>query len=206
MKNKIIDSTINYILKYNTYDDIKIKELRYGLEGIYLTFSKLIIISIMAIALGIFKEMLIYMVIYNILRTPSFGLHATKSWICLLSSSILFLGIPLISKIIILSLPIKLVICSIGIILMYKNAPADTYKRPIVSKKRRKKLKIISTIFTIIYTLLIIFIKDNYVSNCIMFAIVMQNCMISPIVYKIFKLPYNNYKVYLEKHPELSEI
>ena len=30
----------------------------------------------------------------------------------------------------------------------------------------------------------------------------MQNAMISPLVYNIFKLPYNNYVTYLKEHPE----
>ena len=94
MKNFIINNSISYIKKYNNYSDTKIKEIKYGLEAIYLTFSKFIVISIIASLLGIFKEMLIFTIIYNIIRMPSFGLHATKSWICLLSSTISFIGIP----------------------------------------------------------------------------------------------------------------
>ena len=96
MKNFIINKCMNSIKKKNKYDDIKLKEIKYGLEGIYLTITKLVVIAILAAILGIFKEMVIYICLYNIVRTPSFGLHATKSWICLLSSSILFIGIPFI--------------------------------------------------------------------------------------------------------------
>lgn len=85
---------------------------------------------------------------------------------------------------------------------MFKNAPADTKKKPIVSKKRRKVYKIISTILTIIFALLAVLIKDNFISNCLIFSIIMQNLMISPTVYKIFKLPYNNYITFLKEHPE----
>ena len=204
MKKFIINKCMNYIKVNTDYNDIKLKEIKYGLEAIYLTFSKLIIISILAIILGIFKEMIMYIIIYNILRMPSFGLHATKSWICLLSSTILFIGIPYLCTILTIPITLKLIICIVGICLMYKNAPADTKKRPIVNKKRRQIYKIASTLLAIIFSFGAILIKNNFVSNCLIFSIVMQNCMISPTVYRIFKLPYNNYITFLKEHPEYS--
>ena len=104
MKKFIINKCMNYITKNTSYNKTKLAEIKYGLESIYLTFSKIIIISLLSVVLGIFKEMLIYMLIYNIIRMPSFGLHATKSWICLLSSTTLFIGIPYLC--IYLSIPI----------------------------------------------------------------------------------------------------
>lgn len=204
MKNKVINMCLNYIKKYNNYDDVKTAELKYGLEAIYLTFYKLIIIIILAIILGIFKEMIIYLILYNILRSTSFGLHATKSWICLISSMILFIGIPYISMHIIIPTYIKFIICTLGIILMYKNSPADTKKRPIVNKKRRYIYKIISTILVITYSIISITFKNNFISNLLVFSIIMQNIMISPITYRLFNLSYDNYKTYLKLHPEFN--
>ena len=65
MKNYIINNTMNYILKYNNYDEIKQEELKYGLVGIYLLISKLIVILILSIILGIFKEVIIFTIIYE---------------------------------------------------------------------------------------------------------------------------------------------
>lgn len=205
MKKFIINNCMNYIKKKTNYDKVKLREIQYGLEAVYLTFSKIIIILILSMILGIAKEMIIYMLIYNILRIPSFGLHATKSWICLLSSTILFIGIPYLC--IFLSIPInlKIIIGILGICFMFKNAPADTKKKPIVSKKRRKIYKIISTILTIIFSLLSILINNNFISNCLIFSIIMQNLMISPTVYRIFKLPYNNYITFLKEHPDFQQ-
>lgn len=204
MKKYIINKCLSYIKKYNNYDDVKIKEIEYGLEGIYLTFTKLTFIIVLSFILKIPKEVFIYMIIFNIIRTPSFGLHATKSWICLVSSTILFIGIPMLCIYLNINIIIKIVITVIMILLIFKNSPADTYKRPIVSKKRRKRLKVISTIIASIYLIIILFINNNYISNCLMFALIMQSCMISPVIYKIFKLPYNNYKKYIVAHPELQ--
>lgn len=205
MKKFIMNKCMNYIKNKTDYNDTKLAEIKYGLEGIYLTVSKLIIIFSLAIILGIFKEMIIYMIIYNILRMPSFGLHATKSWICLLSSTILFIGIPYLCIYLSIPIYIKIIIGILGISFMFKNAPADTKKKPIVNKKRRKVYKIISTLLAIIFCFLSIIIKDNLISNCFLLALVMQNLMISPIVYRIFKLPYNNYITFLKEHPNYSQ-
>lgn len=205
MKKLIINNCMNYIKKNTNYDEIKLSEIKYGLESIYLTFSKLIIISILAIVLGIFKEMIIYMLIYNLIRMPSFGLHATKSWICLLSSTILFIGIPYLCTILTIPIFLKLIIGVLGICFMFKNAPADTKKRPIVNKKRRQIYKFMSTILAIIFSFGAILIKNNFISNCLIFSLIMQNCMISQTVYKIFKLPYNNYITFLKEHPDFVQ-
>lgn len=204
MKKFLINKCMNYIKNNTNYDNTKLAEIKYGLESIYLTFSKLIIISALALILGIFKEMVIYMLVYNFIRMPSFGLHATKSWICLLSSTLLFIGIPYLCIVLTIPTILKLIIGIVGTLLMFKNSPADTKKRPIVNKKRRKTYKILSTILAIIFTICSIIIKNNFISNCFIFGLVMQNFMISPTIYKIFKLPYNNYITFLKEHPEYT--
>ena len=87
---------------------------------------------------------------------------------------------------------------------MFKNAPADTKKRPIVNKKRRLIYKITSTILTISYGIMSFLIKNNYIVNCLILSMIMQNFMIAPTIYKIFKLPYNNYIQFLKDHPDFS--
>lgn len=204
MKNLIINNCLSYIKKYNNYDDIKLKEIEYGLVSIYLTITKLIIIFGIAIYLKIFKEVIIFSIMFNILRAPAFGLHATKSWICLITSTLVFIGIPILCINVHINVFIKVIMCSIGILLMFKNAPADTKKRPIVNKKRRMKFKIIATSLTIIFSFLSILIKDNFISNSFMSAIIVECFLISPIIYRLFKLPYNNYINFLNEHPDFA--
>lgn len=197
MRNLIINGSLNLIRKSEpNITKEKIEIIEYGLVSIYLLISKLIIITAVAWLLGIIKELLIFTLLYNFIRMPSFGLHATKSWICLVVSTIMFLGVPIICLKIVIPNIIKLVIGIILTLFIFKNSPADTHKRPIVNPKRRKFFKIISTIISIIYVGLSIIIKDNFISNCLIAVIACQTIFISPTVYKIFKLPYNNYKNY----------
>ena len=121
MKKFIVNNIMSYIKKNTDYNDIKLKEIEYGIISIYLTFSKLIIIISLALILGIFKEVIIFLILFNILRSTGFGLHATKSWICLLSSTLIFIGFPLLSKNININIYIKIIICILSVILMFKN-------------------------------------------------------------------------------------
>ena len=206
MKNAVINSSISFIKKYRNYSENELAIIKYGLEGIYLTITKTIVIFTLAYFLGYLVESAIFLISCGLLRMSSFGLHAKKSWMCLISSVIIFNIIPVIAKNIFLNISIKILIGFIGIILIYKNSPADTYKRPIVSKKRRKKLKIISTIISVIYFILSLFVNNQFICNCFIFSILVQNVFISPLTYKLFNLPYNNYIGYLEKHPELNNL
>jgi len=193
---------MNYIKKNTNYNNIKLKEIEYGLVSIYLTFSKMIIIILISLVLGIFKEMLLFSLIYNILRMPSFGLHATKSWICLIVSITFFIGIPYLSIVINFPILIKVIISILGIIFMFKNSPADTEKKPIVNRKRRLIFKILSTILAITYSILSVIIKNEIICNYLLISLILQNIMIAPATYKIFKQPYNNYIVFLKNHPD----
>lgn len=198
MKNQILNKCMTIVQQSNNYDETKLAEIKYGLEGVYLLISKLIIIGILAYFLHLFKELIVFLFLYNMIRMPSFGLHATKSWICLLSSTIIFIAVPWLCKYMVIPIIAKVIIGIILIFLFYKNAPADTYKRPIIDATRRTIYKTISVIITICFVFCSIFIADLFISNCCLMALIVQSCMISPLVYKIFGLPYNNYKIYLQ--------
>lgn len=197
MRDLIINGSLSLIKKGEpNITNEKIEMIEYGLVSIYLLISKLIIIITIAWLLGIVKELLIFTFLYNLIRMTSFGLHATKSWICLIVSTIMFIGVPIICLKIVIPNSIKLVIGILLILFIFKNSPADTHKRPIINSKRRLFYKIASTIIAIIFVCLSIFIKDAFISNCLIASIACQTIFISPTVYKIFKLPYDNYKNY----------
>ena len=197
MRDIIINKQINVIQKYNNFDEEKIAIIKYGLESIYILITKLIAILTVSYFLGLLKETLIFLLFYNIIRTPSFGLHATKSWICLVSSLLIFILLPLLCKLIIIPFPLKITLGLISILFIFKNAPADTYKRPIISKKRRLFFKIISTVIAFTMIIFALFIENQFLANSLIFSIILQCFMISPTVYNFFKLPYDNYKNYV---------
>lgn len=197
MKEVFINNSMSLIQKYYpNYSEEKLAELKYGLLGLYLMISKSIIIFGIALYLNIFKELLIFTIIYNILRAPSFGMHASKSWICLVSSASIFILSTYLSINIHIPINIKLIFGILGIIFIYKNSPADTKKKPIISPKRRRIYKTISTIIAITFVITSLIISNNFLSNAFIFSLLIQCIFTSPTMYKICGEPYNNYKNY----------
>lgn len=196
MRSWIIQKCMNVIRETKTLNQTKLEEIEYGLTSIYILITKSMIIFGIAFILGVLKEFIIFMIAYNIIRMPSFGLHATKSWICLISSILIFLSGLYISLLLQIPIYVKAILGIYCIIRIYQNAPADTHKRPIIDKRRRRFYKVISTFITISYVSISLAIENNFLSNTLICSLCIQVGMISPYVYQLFNLPYNNYKRY----------
>lgn len=197
MKKLIINKCMELVTTYNKdLSQRDIDKIKYGLEGLYLTITKLIFIIIVSIILGIWKETLLLIIIFNGIRLTAFGVHAKRSIDCLISSTLFFILFPIICIKLSIPLIVKVILFIPLTVLIGIFAPADTEKRPLINKKKRKIYKMLSIIISIIYMTIAIVIKDNTLSNCFIFAIVIQIIIMLPITYKLFGVSYNNYKTY----------
>lgn len=199
LKKRILNYCMNAIKNNsdNKYDEVKLAEIRYGLEAIYLTITKLIIVFLVSIILKIFKETLIIMLFYNILRITGFGIHAKKSWMCLTSSLIIFIGCPFLALNVMIPVGVKICLCGLCVIGYYLYSPADSEKHPLVNRKKRALYRKITVTTSLIYTFICLYTTNMFLSNAVLCALMIELTMILPISYKIFKLPYNNYKNYV---------
>lgn len=195
MKKKLIKASTR-ILQKNNYSDDEIEVIVYGLEGLYLTLTKLIVILAISIIFKVTKEVVFLLISYNIIRSQAFGIHASKSIYCLISSLLFFIGGAIICKYVTIPFNVMIVISLICDICLLAYAPADTYKRPIIQSKRRKKFKLFSFALGLIYTVLIIIHHEQIISSYLLVGMIEAVLMILPITYNIFKMPYNNYKTY----------
>lgn len=197
MKKLIINKCMELVTTYNKdLSQRDIDKIKYGLEGLYLTITKLIFIIIVSIILGIWKETLLLILIFNGIRLTAFGVHAKKSIDCLISSTLFFILFPILCIKLTIPLIVKIILFIPLTVLIGIFAPADTEKRPLINKNKRKIYKMLSIMISIIYMTIAIVIKDNTLSNCFIFAIVIQIIIMLPITYKIFGVSYNNYKNY----------
>ena len=197
MKEKFLDFSINKIKrKYPDYDQDKIEIISYGLESLYITITKTIVIFGIALLLGIIKETLLIILFYNVIRTTAFGMHAQKSWHCYIISGFLFIGMAILAKYVDINFYIKLIIYTFCAITVFIYAPADTYKRPLLNAKKRKNYKIITMFSCLVYLILLIIFKNNTISNYLILGLLDASLMIHPLTYRVFQLPYNNYKKY----------
>ena len=199
MKNKILDSLISIIRKNYNYNDTKLKEIRYGLESLYLSLFKIIVIIIISFFIHTTKTLFYFFITYGLLRLLAFGLHTKKSLHCWITSIITFALIPYIIKNTSINIYILITISLFSLILICIYAPADTEKRPLINKKKRIIYKIFSIIVSISYILLIIFINDFYVKRLLTFSLLLESLLINPFSYKLFGLKYNNYLKYKER-------
>lgn len=196
IKQKFLNRSIYLINKYNTYSEDDIEKLKYGLEGLYLTITKTVIILIISLILNIFKETLLVILLYNTIRYFGFGFHAEKSYQCLILSTFNFIAIPLIYLNINLSNLALVIICSLCIIIFLLYAPADTVKRPLPNKKKRIIRKSLTVFIAIVYISLIFIFNNHYLTSLLISALTIQAIVVNPLTYKLFGQPYRNYKNY----------
>lgn len=197
MRQEILDKAIYSIRKkYPDYNDEKLEEISYGLEALYITFTKTVVIFGVAYILGIIKNVIGILLSYNLIRTTAFGMHAKKSWHCYIISGVLFIVTAAVCKYFDISVYIKYIISVIAFITIVIYAPADTYKRPLINKYKRRNYKIITIILSSMYLIFIILLKNSIISSYLCFGLLDASLMIHPLVYRMFQLPYNNYKNY----------
>ncbi len=196
MRSFLINKAMDSIKEKENYDKTKLAEIKYGLETLYITITKTIVILTAAYFLGILKELLLILLFYGALRTTGFGLHTKKSWQCWISSLIIFLLFPYLIKVMHLDVITRIIISSLSTIYILIYAPADTEKRPLIRKNKRLIYKIICTSTALGISIYQFYTKDIILQNAIIVSLIIEIMMISPFTYKIFKLKYANYKSY----------
>ncbi|MBQ6687403.1 MAG: accessory gene regulator B family protein [Bacilli bacterium] len=199
MKEKFVNGLTNFITKNKDCDELKIKTIRYGLEGLYLSVTKFIVIFIIVIICNTLIEYLLLLVFYLLIRKYSFGLHATSSLACWLTTLPIYVGGSLIIKYCIFNHYIPYVVWLFAFISFVLWAPADTPKRPLIRKKQRKVQKLKTCIICFIYLIILIFSNNSTLNNAIIISLIVQAVMINPLIYKLTRTRFNNYQYYPNK-------
>lgn len=196
MKEKFINSSINFISKYQECDDLKLKRLKYGLEGIYSLIVKISVVILISIITKTLTETLLFILFYAGIRTFSFGWHANSNIACWITTLLIYNVI--LYFIINIDYPIYIgyIILGISLISMLLWAPADTPKRPLIRKKQRLKSKILSITVLVLYAVIYVTINSNPLKNIILYSLLIQTILINPVTYKITNTRFNNYKYY----------
>ena len=202
MIDKICDFLTNKIRnKMPEINDERAEVINYGIHLIVGEIPKTFVFILVAWLLGVLREFFITVLVIFPYRAFSGGFHLKTHLGCIVGSSIMYCGIPFISKYIILNNAFKcILIISVwifGMIMCKLYAPADTENVPILKKKARKTKQILSYI-TLTVTLIVgIFINNNIVSNIIILGMFIQSMMITKLAYRITNNKYG-YEVYAE--------
>lgn len=203
MVDKICDYLTNKIKnKMPEIDDERAEVINYGIHLIVGEIPKTFIFIAIAAILGVLKEFFITVLVIFPYRAFSGGFHLKTHLGCILGTSLMYCGIPLLSKYIIMSTAIRYILTALvwifGIVMCRLYAPADTENVPILRKKDRKTKRILAYI-TLTLTLGIgLIINNNIVSNIVILGMFMQSITITKIAYRLTNNKYG-YEIYLQE-------
>lgn len=183
-------------------DDEKAEVITYGIELIIGEIPKIFLLFIFSFIIGIGWYTVLAYVVLIPYRASSGGFHLKTHIGCIVGSSLFYYGIVYLSKFITLSVFQKYILIGLalvfGIIMVSLYAPADTENIPIISKKERKRKKVLSYITLVLTLIASVFIKDSIISNILIFGVIVQSFMISRLAYLLTNNKYG-YKVYQQK-------
>ena len=181
-------------------DDERAEVINYGLHLLLGELPKNFIILGLSYILGVFKLTLLTVILLLPYRAVSGGFHLKTHIGCIVGTTLIYCGVAKISNYIIfnnliLKYIIALSVWIFGMIMVHLYAPADTENVPILSKKERKKKKILSYIFLSIAILVACIIPNNEISNILIFGYLAQSITVTRLAYKLTKNKYG-YEVY----------
>ena len=184
-------------------DDERAEVINYGLQILVGEIPKTFVMLAVAYLLGVFKLSLIAFAVLIPYRGASGGFHLHTHIGCIVTTCIMYSGVALLSKYIVLTEITKyLLIAStwiFGIIMIKLYAPADTEAVPILRKKERKIKKYLSYLFITLNLVLATLIKNNVYSNLLIFGSLIQTITITRFIYKLTNNKYG-YEEYMKNN------
>lgn len=200
MVDKFCDYLTNKIrIESPEIDDERAEVINYGIHLIVGEMPKFFIIMGVAYLLGVLDLTILAYFLILPYRSVSGGFHLKTHIGCILGSIIFFCGIGLAGKYLIFGKTVKYIVTFaiwlFGMIMVKLYAPADTENVPIISKKERKKKRILSYIALTISIIVSLFIPNEIISNIIVYGMLFQSISITRLAYKLTNNKYG-YEVY----------
>lgn len=188
-------------------DDERAEVIKYGLQLMIGEIPKFFIMAAIAWCLGIFKWTVICFALMLPYRMYSGGFHLKTHIGCIIGTSLMYTGNAFISQYITIPFIYKVIFGIIlwifSVIMIHLYAPADTENVPVISKKERKKRKIISYIIASITIIAGVIIAHKNISNILLFGVLLQTISITRLAYKITNNKYG-YEIYMESKNNIT--
>lgn len=164
----IVDKFAFKIQNEDILDDSQIIRMKYGMTVFINEFIKIMLLFLVFSFINQFNLFIYSFFILMTIRPLSGGLHLDTSVKCFLFSlSYFILSVLAFPNLIQLNKIIIIILLVISTILIYLYSPIPSKFRPISCKKRIQFFKILSTVSSIIWSIVIIFfIKNSTFINC----------------------------------------
>lgn len=170
---ELVNQLVYRITLNNTYDEIQIKKMKFGLECFFEELIKFIIYLVFFSVLSLTQYFLVATIVFTSLRSFAGGYHEKTAvrcfFITLLSMSLIIFP----SAYLELNFIIKIIISILSFSSILYFAPVDHPNKPIISEARKRRLKFLSLCFTIIY-LVISFVINNDLGELILLGVFIE--------------------------------
>ena len=180
-------------------DDERAEVINYGLQIIVGEVPKTFIMLAVAYLLGVFKLSLLTFLVLIPYRGASGGFHLHTHIGCIVSTCLMYSGVALLSKYIVLTEIVKYILIAsvwlFGIIMIKLYAPADTEDVPILETKVRKKKQMVSYLSLTAGLIAALLIQNSAISNILIFGNLVQTLTITKLAYRLTHNKYG-YEVY----------
>ena len=203
MIEKLCNKLTNRIRKkMPEVDDERAEVINYGLQLVIGEIPKIFILIAISYMLGLLKLTILSLIFIIPYKTFSGGVHLKTHIGCIIATSILYIGNAVLSKYIVFN-PVYIkyiviaLIWSFSMIMIKLYAPADTENVPILRKKDRDLKRKLSYITMTITLIIAVIVKDQIISNLLIFGICLQTISITRFIYKITNSKYG-YEEYVK--------
>lgn len=185
--SKLSTGMAHYISREIGYDSDKEEVIAYSIESIILNVISIVLASIIGFLTHALLGTLVAVFAGATLRRMSGGAHASTAMKCVITGSVFYSVIGVISKYISLNANNVniwwlwvIIFFTFIIVLIY--APVDCPAKPIHSKLLRKRLKMVSVIFVLMMILVIILTNNIIIKIAIALGMFYQSLTLLPIL------------------------
>lgn len=160
---KLAQNLTNFIQLNNpSLSDLQIKKIKFGLECFIGELTKFIMYLVLFSIFSLTKYFLLAALFFCVLRTLAGGFHEETYWRCFFTSLFIFTAIVWTGSRIYLTLPIRLVLIMLTMLLIWIYAPVDHPNKPIISMQRRTRFKYLSLLVAAIFIAISFFLPQKY--------------------------------------------
>lgn len=175
---RISYSLANSLALYKNESHEQKYQYYYSLQILLGTVIEIIFLVLIGYLLNMVFEIILCITVFASIRFFSGGFHQDTYKKCFITTLFIISAQVIISKYIYVynSLYTNSITLLLSLFIIYKNSPCDTINKPISSKDRIIKFKILSVILTVFWSLIsIYFINSNSIlATCITIAVFSQ--------------------------------
>ena len=183
-------------------DDERAEIINYGLQLVIGEIPKTFVLITIAYLLGVLKLTVLALLFIMPYKTFSGGVHLKTHIGCIIATTLFYTGNAVLSKHFVFN-PVYIKYIAVALIWVFSMimirlyAPADTENVPILRKKDRDLKRILSYI-TMTLTLVVgLIVKNQVISNLLIFGTILQTISITRFMYKITNNKYG-YEEYIK--------